>query len=242
MAGLTDFWNMVWPELGQGLGVTLRLSAGSLVFGLVIGLPTALARVYGQRWLRALATAYVDLLRGTPLLVQLFFIYYGLADPDIGQLFANVGLSKNLLVLSPLTAAFLALSLNSGAYQAEYFRGAIQAIGSGQMLAARALGMSRLQAIVTVIMPQALRLAIAPWSNEAAYMVKYTSVVYVLGLTNPDLFGAAKRIMSAHYNQMVMLPFVGSIYLVVVLCITWAMGKLETRFRIPGLEMEVERV
>ncbi len=171
MAGLTDFWNMIWPEIGQGLGVTLRLSAGSLVFGLIIGLPTALARVYGQRWLRTLATAYVDLLRGTPLLVQLFFIYYGLADPDIGQLFANVGLPKNLLVLSPLTAAFLALGLNSGAYQAEYFRGAIQAIGSGQMLAARALGMSRLQAIVTVIMPQALLLAIAPWSNEAAYMV-----------------------------------------------------------------------
>jgi len=242
MAGLADFWNMIWPELGKGLGVTLRLSAGSLVFGLLIGLPTALARVYGQRWLRMLATAYVDLFRGTPLLVQLFLVYYGLADPNIGKLLTDIGLPEGILVLKPLTAAFLALGLNSGAYQAEYFRGAIQAIGSGQMLAARALGMSRLQAIVTVIMPQALRLAIAPWSNEAAYMVKYTSVVYVLGLTNPDLFGAAKRIMSAHYNQMVMLPFVGSIYLVVVLCITWVMGKLEARLRIPGLEMEVERV
>ncbi len=178
-------------------------------------------------------------MRGTPLLVQLFFIYYGLSDPALGLLLADVGLPKNLLVLQPLMAAYLALGLNSGAYQAEYFRGAIQAIGSGQMMAARALGMTRLQAIFNIIMPQALRLAIAPWSNEAAYMVKYTSVVYIIAV--PDFFGEARRVMSAYYNQMVMLPFVGIVYLVMVLIITWVMGWVEQKVHIPGLEMEVER-
>lgn len=239
MSGLAAFWEMIWPELGRGLVVTLRLSVLALFIGLLIGLPTALARVYGPRWLNFLATAFVELFRGTPLLVQLFVIYYGLADPNLSKLLVSLGLPKNLLTLSPFAAAYIALGLNSGAYQAEYFRGAIQAIGSGQMVAARALGMSRLQAIQTIILPQALRLAIPPWSNEAAYMVKYTSVVYIIAVQ--DLFGEAKRIMSAHYNQFTMLPFVGLIYLVMVLIITWGMGKVEQRFHIPGLEMEFER-
>jgi polar amino acid transport system permease protein len=234
-----SFWQMIWPELGRGLLVTLRLSGGSLLIGLLVGFPVAIARVYGPRWLQNIATAYVDVLRGTPLLVQLFFLYYGLADPSVAELLTEAGLPKNLLVLEPIVAAYLALGLNSSAYQAEYFRGAIQAIGAGQMMAARALGLSRLQAIVNIVMPQALRLAIAPWSNEAAYMVKYTSVVYIIAVQ--DLFGEAKRIMSAHYNQMVMLPFVGLIYLVLVLFITWVMGKVEAYFHIPGMEIEEGR-
>jgi polar amino acid transport system permease protein len=234
-----SFWQMIWPELGRGLLVTLRLSGGSLLIGLLVGFPVAIARVYGPRWLKSLATAYVDVLRGTPLLVQLFFLYYGLADPNVAEMLTEIGLPKNLLVLEPIVAAYLALGLNSGAYQAEYFRGAIQAIGSGQMMAARALGLTRFQAIVNIVMPQALRLAIAPWSNEAAYMVKYTSVVYIIAVQ--DLFGEAKRIMSAYYNQMVMLPFVGLIYLVLVLFITWFMGKVEAYFHIPGMEIEEGR-
>ncbi len=239
MAGLIEFWEMIWPELGRGLLVTLRLSVGSLLIGLLIGFPTAIARVYGPRWLQRSVTAYVDVFRGTPLLVQLFFIYYGLADPNVSELLVSLGLPKNLLIFDALTAAYLALGLNSGAYQAEYFRGAIQAIGSGQMMAARALGLSRLQAIINIVMPQALRLVIAPWSNEVAYMVKYTSVVYIIAVQ--DFFGEAKRIMSAHYNQMVILPFVGLIYLAIVLFLTWAMGKVEARFEIPGLHVETEQ-
>ncbi|HEY89641.1 MAG TPA: amino acid ABC transporter permease [Thermoflexia bacterium] len=239
MTELAEFWEMIWPELGRGLVITLRLSTGSLLIGLLIGFPIALMRVYGARWMKTLATIYVDLLRGTPLLVQLFFIYYGLADPNINQLLVRLGLPEGLLVLEPLTAAYLALGCNSGAYQAEYLRGAIQAIDAGQMIAARALGLSRLQAIRYIIMPQALRLVIAPWSNEVAYMVKYTSVVYIIAVQ--DLFGETRRIMSTHYNQMTMLPFVGMIYLVIVLLITWGMGHLEQHFHIPGLQIDVER-
>jgi polar amino acid transport system permease protein len=228
MNALGEFWQMIWPELGRGLLVTLMLSAGSLLIGLVVGFPVAVARVYGPRWLQFLTMLYVEVFRGTPLLVQLFFIYYGLADPRVN------------IVFPPFAAAYLALGLNSGAYQAEYFRGAIQAVSGGQMVAARALGMTRLQGIRHIVMPQALRLAIAPWSNEVAYMVKYTSVVYIIAVA--DLFGEARRIMSAHYNQMTMLPFVGFIYLLLVLLITWVMGKVERAFAIPGLEIEGGRV
>lgn len=240
MIGLAEFWEMIWPALGRGLIVTLRLSVGSLAIGLLIGFPIALMRVYGPRWMKTVATAYVDVLRGTPLLVQLFFIYYGLSDPSISQLLVQLGLPDRLLVLDPLTAAYLALGCNSGAYQAEYFRGAIQAIDAGQMIAARALGLSRLQSIRHIVMPQALRLALAPWSNEVAYMVKYTSVVYIIAIQ--DLFGEARRIMSAHYNQMTMLPFVGLIYLGLVLFITWGMGRIEAHFHIPGMQIDAERV
>lgn len=239
MSGLADFWNMIWPSLGEGLWVTLRLSFGALLIGLALGFPVALSRIYGPKWLRLLATAFTDVFRGTPLLVQLFFIYYGLADPALNNFLAELGLGKNLLVLRPMTAAYWALGLNSAAYQAEYFRGAIQAISSGQMVAARALGMTRLQAILHIIMPQALRLVIAPWSNEAAYMVKYTSVVSLIAVA--DLFGKTRQIMSRHYNQMTMLPFVGLIYLLLVLCITFAMHRLEKMAAIPGLEADVNQ-
>jgi len=90
------------------------------------------------------------------------------------------------------------------------------------------------------VLPQALRLVVAPWSNEAAYMVKYTSVVSLIAVS--DLFGQARRVMSRHYNQMVMLPFVGLVYLVIVLLMTWLMHHVEKRVQIPGLEPEVGRV
>lgn len=236
---LAAFWEMIWPNLGQGLVVTLKLSAGALLIGFLIGLPTSLLRVYGTRAMRAVATAFVDIIRGTPQLVQLFFIYYGLADTGLNALLVSLGLPEGFLVLKPMAAAYAALGINSGAYQAEYFRGAIQAIGAGQLTAARALGMTRSQAILHIVLPQALRLAVAPWSNEAAYMVKYTSVVSLIAVS--DLFGEARRIMSRHYNQMLMLPLIGLIYLAIVLLMTWVMHHVEKRVAIPGVEVESQR-
>lgn len=239
MNELAEFWGMIWPGLGDGLLITLKLSAGALLIGFCVGLPVAMLRVYASKWLQTCAAIFVDLLRGTPLLVQLFIVYYGLADPALNTfLVETFGLPDGILVLPPMLAAYLALGLNSGAYQAEYFRGAIQAIGAGQMTAARALGMTRIQAIQHIILPQALRLAIAPWSNEIAYMVKYTSVVSLIAV--PDLFGEARRVMSKHYNQMTMLPFIGLIYLVLVLLITFGMGQIEKRLQVPGLKLDVE--
>src|SRR5512138_1584269 len=166
----------VVPGLLAGTRITLQYAVVALAVGFVIGLAVALARVYGPAWLARTLGAYVVLFRGTPLLVQLFVVYYGL--PDVG------------LTLTRFMAAVLTLGLNSGAYQAEYFRGGIQAVGQGQMVAARAIGMSRRTAIQHIILPQAFRLAIPSWSNEMISMVKYTSVVFLIAV--PDLMGQAK--------------------------------------------------
>ena len=237
MDGLLAFWNMIWPGLGKGILVTLRVSAVALALGVATGLPAAVMRVYAPRWLRWLSIAYIEAFRGTPLLVQLFVIYYGL--PDVGFLLERWGLPGQWLVLDNIVAAYLALGLNSGAYQAEYFRGAIQAIGAGQMMAARAIGMTRLQAIVHIVLPQALRLALPAWTNEVAYMVKYSSVVFIIAV--PDLLARGQFIISKYYNPMEILLTVGAVYLAMVLVIATLMGRLERRLRIPGMELEVER-
>src|SRR5512138_2533967 len=142
MSDFLEFFTRFLPDLLKGAGVTLQLTAE----GFALGLLAAYARVYGNRFWRGLAVGYIELFRGTPLLMQLFIIYYGL--PGLG-----VTLSREL-------SAFLALGFNSGAYQAEYLRGSILAIGDGQMMAGRAIGMSRFKVIWHIILPQALRLAI----------------------------------------------------------------------------------
>src|SRR5512142_2211994 len=133
MDELIQFVQRVVPEFLQGTQITIQYTLSALALGFVLGLAAALARVYGPEWLKRIIAIYINLFRGTPLLIQLFFVYYGL--PDVG------------LTLDRPVAAILTLGLNSGAYQAEYFRGAIQAVGQGQMIAARAIGMSRRKAI-----------------------------------------------------------------------------------------------
>ena len=154
--------------------------------GFVIGLLAALARVYGGRYLKAISILYIELFRGTPLLVQLFLIYFGL--PDLG------------ITLDRMTAAYIAMSLNSGAYQAEYFRGAIQSIGSGQMMAARAIGLKRSQAIWNIILPQALRMVIPAWSNEPVSLLKSSAVAFLIAV--PDLMTQAKSIAARTYDPI----------------------------------------
>jgi polar amino acid transport system permease protein len=206
----------------------------ALALGLAVGLPTALARVYGPRWLRNLAIGYIEIFRGTPLLVQLFVVYYGL--PEIGSFFGLHGVG---ITLNRLPAAFVTLGLNSAAYQAEYFRGAIQSIGSGQMTAARAIGMSQFQAILYIIMPQALRLALPAWSNEAVSMIKYTAVVFLIAV--PDIMGKAKILAGRYFNPIEIYLTVALIYLTLVAIATWLVHLLEHRLRIPEHHMETAR-
>ncbi|NOX44578.1 MAG: amino acid ABC transporter permease, partial [Caldiserica bacterium] len=161
------------PQLGRGLVLTVELTAACISIGAAFGLLLAVARLYGRNVVYWLASAYVQFFRGTPLLVQLFMVHFGLAGWGIR--------------LSPLLSGIIAMGLNTAAYQAEYFRGAIQAVKRGQTLAAMSLGMTRWQTIRYVILPQALRLVLPAWSNELVYMLKYTSIVYLIGL--PDLMG-----------------------------------------------------
>ncbi len=222
---LATYLQRVGPDLIDGAVVTLQLTLVALALGVIMGLPAALARVYGGKWLRSLAIAYIELFRGTPLLVQLFVVYYGF--PDLG------------LTFSRLTAAFITLGLNSGAYQAEYFRGAIQSVGSGQMIAARAVGMTLPQAIRYIILPQALRLALPAWSNEAISMVKYTSVVFLIAV--PDLMGEAKILAGRYFNPIEIYLTVALVYIFLVAIATLIMRNVERRLQTPGLELEIER-
>ena len=215
----------IFPTLVNGLKFTLELWILTLVLGGTLGVLTALARVYGNTPIYHIATVYVELIRGTPLLVQLFILYYGL--PDIG------------IVLSPFLAAIIAFSVNTAAYQAEYFRGAIQSVRGGQVEAAVALGMTRFQLIRRIILPQALHIVIRPWSNEAIVMLKATSLAFMV--TVPELMAVGKMIASRTYRNLEVFLTVAVLYIVVVLLFTELLDLLEKKTSIPGLGAKKRR-
>jgi len=215
---VTAQWSWL-PQLAQGLLLTLEITAACIAFGAVLGALLACGRLFGRKWLRFLCGGYIRLFRGTPLLVQLAVLYFGL--PSWG------------VVLPRVLCAILALGLNSAAYQAEYFRGAIQAVAPGQIAAARALGLNRWKSIFTVIFPQAARLVIPSWSNELILMLKYSSIVF--SITLYDLMGMGKRIASRNFRYFEVFLIVAGIYLVVVLIVSVGLRALERRLRVPGL-------
>jgi len=151
--------------------------------------------------------------------VQLFIIYYGL--PTIG------------IIFSPIVAALIGLSLNSAAYQAEYLRGSIQAIPSSQMIAGRTLGMTRLQSIRIIILPQALRISIPAWSNELIYLLKYTSIVVYIQVR--DLTFQAKDIASHTSRYLETFLVVALIYLLFTFVFSEILDRFEKHIRIPGV-------
>ncbi len=219
MQDFIDLLNRVTPDLLQGTMVTLQIAAVSLVLGMIVGLPVGVGQVYGPVWAQRILGAYVTLFQGAPLLIQLFVVYYGL--PDVG------------ITLGRLQAAFLTLGLNSAAYQAEYVRSALQSVSEGQMTAARAIGMNTRQAIWTVILPQALRLALPAWSNEAVAMLKYTSVAFLIAV--PDLMGQAKILASRYFAPIQIYLIVAVFYIVLVGIAYLILSLIERRLRIPGL-------
>ncbi len=219
------FFNIFLPVFLSGVVITIKLTAVGLAFGFVIGLMAALARVYGGRYLKAISIIYIEVFRGTPLLVQLFLIYFGL--PDLG------------ITLDRMTAAYIAMSLNSGAYQAEYLRGAIQSVGSGQMMAARAIGLKRSQAIWNIILPQALRMVIPAWSNEPVSLLKSSAVAFLIAV--PDLMTQAKSIAARTYDPIGTYLAAGVVYLVLVFILAGIIQVIEKKVRIPGLELETQR-
>lgn len=210
------------PKLAQGLLLTLELTGLSMIFGGFLGVLLGGFRIYGRGLgypFYLLASGYVHFFRGTPLLVQLMALYFGL--PNVG------------VQLSRFMAGLLAMTLNTAAYQAEYFRGAIQSVRAGQMQAALALGLSRFQALRFVVLPQALRLVIPPWSNELIYMVKGSAVVYLIGLL--ELVGQAKTIAARTFRHFEVYIVVTLFYLALILVLTLVLRWLERRTRIPGL-------
>ena len=174
------------PLLIKGAIVTVELSVAAMVLAVGLGLLVALGRLYGPRPVSLLATSYIEVVRGTPLLIQLFLIFYGL--PHIGIRF------------SPAVAAILGLGLNYSAYEAENYRAGIQSIPRTQMEAALALGMSRFQALRHVIVPQAMRLVIPPVTNDFIALFKDSSLVSVI--TMVELTKAYGQLASIHYDYL----------------------------------------
>lgn len=219
------FFSKYIPDFIQGTIITLELTGVGLLVGIFLGLGAALARVYGGKWVSRLAIAYIELFRGTPLLVQLFIVYFGL--PSMG------------IVLSRMASAFLAMGLNSGAYQAEYFRGALLAIGKEQMMAARGIGMTKIQAVRHIILPQALRLVIPAWSNEPISLLKTSAIAFLIAV--PDLMTKAKAIAVQTYDPIGSYLAVAVVYLILVFILNEGLKFLERWSKIPGFELESKK-
>ena len=174
------------PLLGQGAVRTLEISVVSMAVAVALGLLVALARLYGPTVVRGAAIAFIELVRGTPLLIQLYLIFYAL--PHVG------------LRLSPMAAAIVGLGLNYCAYEAENYRAGIQSIPTTPMEAALALGMSRLQALRHVIVPQAMRLVLPPVTNDFIALLKDSSLVSVI--TMVELTRAYSQLAALHYDYL----------------------------------------
>jgi polar amino acid transport system permease protein len=181
----------------QGTAITVAVTLIALPFGLILGLLMALVHTYGGKVLNRVAAAYSLLLRGVPPIVLLFILYF---------------IISGAVNLSPFWAGSLSLGVVSSAYQMEILRGALLAVGGGQMTAARAVGMSRLQAIQSIILPQALRLAIPPWSNEASIVLKDSSLVYALGV--PEILRRAQQLSATTQQPFLAYGTAALIYFV----------------------------
>ena len=219
MSDFISFFAQSLPKLLDGLSITLFLTFLSLILGFLLGISLALGRIYTPKIISWLCIGYIEIIRGTPLLVQLFILYFGL--PSVG------------IRLTPITAAVIGLSLNSGAYQAEYLRGSIQSIKSGQMIAARSLGMTKTQAVAHVILPQALRTSIPAWSNELIYLLKYTSIAYIIQVV--ELTAEGKFIAADTFRYLEIFTMIAIIYLSLTVLFTEIIDRIEHRIRIPGL-------
>ncbi|MDF2995485.1 MAG: transporter permease [Xanthobacteraceae bacterium] len=217
------FFSEVFMRLLGGVPLTLQLAGISVAAGLVLALTLALALQTGTRAVTWPINAYVTLFRGTPLLVQIFLIYYGLGQfrPSLQA----VGLWG--FFREPYWCAILALTLNTAAYGAEIIRGGLQSVPVGQVEAARACGMSRFLVYRRVILPVALRQALPSYGNEIILMVKGTSLASIVTLL--EVTGIAQQIISQTYRAMEVFICAGAIYLTLNFIITRLLGLLEWR-------------
>ncbi|WP_041275535.1 amino acid ABC transporter permease [Desulforamulus ruminis] len=199
--------------------ITVSITALSLIFATLIGLVFAFFKISHNKFLNRLADLYIGLIRGTPLIVQIMFLYYGISS---------------VIVLSSFTAGAMALGIHSGAYIAEIFRGAIQSIHRGQMEAARSLGMSNALAMRRIIFPQALKRAIPPLGNQFIIGLKDSSLVAYIAVT--DLFNTALSVQGENYMPFETYFVVGIYYLILVLLFTVLLNKLEARLGGGGIK------
>jgi len=205
------------PLLLTGAAVTVQITALSVLIGIIIGLFVGIARISTYRVIHLIAAVYVDFLRGTPLLVQIFLVYFALPVVT-GQR------------IDPFVAAIAACSINSSAYVAEIFRAGIQSIDAGQMEAGRSLGMSWMQTMRYIIVPQAARRVIPPLGNEFIALLKDSSLVSVIGFE--ELTRRGQLIIARTYASLEIWLCVAIIYLVMTVSISRLVAWLERRYKI----------
>lgn len=213
-------WDIMIPSLGpllKGTQITLELTAGAVAIGIVIGLVMALMRLSDNKIFKAIAISYIDFFRGTPLLVQIFIVYFGFP-----QIFGFTSPDNYQYV-----AATLAMGLNSGAYIAEIFRAGIQSIDRGQSEAARSLGMTQGQALRYIILPQAIKRVIPPLGNEFIALLKDSSLVALIALE--DLMYSGKIIVGRTFQPFPIYIEVALIYLVMTLVLSRLVSYAERR-------------
>ncbi|MDB5919802.1 MAG: transporter permease [Massilia sp.] len=196
MKELFDLLRDAAPLMLTGAGYTLMFALASMVGGMALGFPVAVMRMSPWAALRWPATLYVSVMRGTPLLVQIFVIYYGL--PTIG------------IEFTPVTAGVLALSLNAGAYLSESLRGAIDSISTGQWRASFSLGLGYWQTLGHIVLPQALRVAVPSMSNTLISLIKDTSLVSVITMT--ELMLTTKEVVAATFRPLPLYIAAAAIY------------------------------
>ena len=206
----------------EGVGNTLIIAAFSVLLGTILGTLMAVMRMGKIAPLRWIAVGYIEFIRGTPLLVQLFVVFYGL--PSLG------------IILDPFPAAVIVFSINEGAYCAETMRAALESVPVGQMEAGYCVGMSYLQVMRRIVLPQALRTAFPPLSNSLIAMVKDTSLA--ANITVTEMFMATQKLVAYYYEPMALYIEVGVIYLIFSTVLTWVQRWGEKKLSAYGAQKE----
>ncbi len=211
-----EFMLEFFPRILKYVHITLGITIISMIVGLAIGTIIALIRIYKFKGFESIAKVYVSFFRGTPLLVQLFLLYFGL--PQV---------IPKLASMNAYTAAFIGLSLNSGAYMSEIIRGAISAIDKGQMEACFSVGMTSWQGMKRVILPQAVRVAIPALGNTFIGLLKESSLAFTLGVS--EMLAQAKMAAAATYRVFESYLTVAIIYWMITICFSYLQGKIEEK-------------
>ena len=206
---------MLMPQVIAGLKVTLEIFAITLILSIPLGIITAMGRRSKIRIINKITSIYVLIMRGTPLLLQIVFIFFGLSIPSIG------------IVIDRFPAAILAFVLNYGAYLGEIFRAGIDSIDEGQYEAGQVLGMSSKDIFFRIVLPQAFKRVLPPITNEIVTLVKDTALVYVIGLS--DLLKVGK-VAANRDSSLMPLLVIGIVYLILIGALAKVMGKVEKRY------------
>ncbi len=205
-----------WPRLLHGLGVTLESTLISLVLAAILGLLFGMLSVSRAVGARAVARVYVDIIRGTPIIVQAFFIYFGIT-------------SALNFRMEPMTAGIITLTLNAGAYLAEIFRGGIESVDKGQMEAARSLGLSHGVAMRSVILPQAVRTMVPAIVNQCIITLKDSSILSVIGMAELTQIGSL--IIADNLESFKVWIIVGVMYFIIIMILSTISKRIEKRLK-----------